>query len=184
VNQVILLTGPVGAGKSSVAEAICERFDRMVHVDLDLLHHAVKAGYRHPWLDDPQAAEQRVLAVRNAAAMTREAIALRYAVVIDGIALAADAAIYRERLDGIESNVHFVLLLPTLEATLDRDAAREPSNPDRVRALHETFTQQSSEGALPGAVIDSTGDENAAMTADRVQDVVASGEALFTAGSA
>ena len=32
MQQVILVTGPAGAGKSSVAAALCERFDRMVHI--------------------------------------------------------------------------------------------------------------------------------------------------------
>jgi hypothetical protein len=34
-------------------------------------------------------------------------------------------------------------------------------------------------GLLPGAVIDSSNDANAALTADRVLDAVAGGEALF-----
>ncbi|HJM90120.1 MAG TPA: AAA family ATPase [Dehalococcoidia bacterium] len=185
MNQVILLTGPAGAGKSSVAEAICERFDRMLHVSMDDIRHWVKAGYRHPWLDSPQAAEQRELATRNAASVASNAIALRYAVVIDDVILADDAERYREQLAGLDCNVHFVLLLPTLETAVarDRDRAADVSAPDRVRPLHEQFARESQAGALPGAVIDSTGDANAAMTADRVQDVVASGEALFIAGS-
>ena len=64
MNQVILLSGPPGAGKTLVGEALCERFDRMVHVEVDDLRHWVKAGYRHPWVGDRQAAEQLELAGR------------------------------------------------------------------------------------------------------------------------
>ena len=85
MQQVILVTGPAGAGKSSVAAALCERFDRMMHIEVDALRHMVRAGYRHPWLEDAQAAEQRVLAVRNAMAIARECVAMRYAVVIDDV---------------------------------------------------------------------------------------------------
>ena len=191
MNQVILITGPAGAGKTSVSEAICERFDRMMHVQVDLLREWVRAGYRQPWLDDPQAAERRalptgrLLSVRNAVAIAREAIALRYAVVIDDVIFAEDIEHYREALSGIGCNVHFLLLLPELETAVARDGGRSAgvSAPDRVRPLHETFARESAAGLLPGAVIDSTRDENAPLTADRVLDAVASGDALFIANT-
>ncbi len=176
---MIIVTGPAGAGKSSVAEAICERFDRMLHVEAQELRHLVKAGYRQPWLDEPQAAEQRLLGVRNAVAIARESIALRYAVVIEDIVLAERVEQYREALAGIGCNVHFVLLLPTLEVALARDAARSYQIPEHVRALYADFARESSQGLLPGVVIDSSEDRDAALTADRVMDAVASGEALL-----
>ena len=176
---MILLTGPAGAGKSAVSEAICERFDRMLHVEVDTLRHWVKAGYRAPWLDEPQAEEQLLLAVRNAAAIARNAIALRYSVVIDDVIFSDTVERYREALRGIDCHVHFALLLPDLETTLARDAARPYSVPERARALHEALAQQSEAGVLPGVVLDSTHDADAARTADRVLDAVAAGEALF-----
>ena len=179
---MIIVAGPAGVGKSSVAEAICERFDRMLHIEVDLLRHWVKAGYRHPWLDDPQAAEQALLSVRNAVAIARESIALRYAVVIEDIVSAERVELYRRAFDGIECNVHFVLLLPSLEVALARDATRS-YQAKHVRGLHADFTRESAAGLLPGAAIDSSEDGDAALTADRVMDAVASGAALFIAGS-
>ena len=35
MNQIIVISGPPGAGKTSVANALCERFDRMLHVEVD-----------------------------------------------------------------------------------------------------------------------------------------------------
>ena len=184
MNQIILVTGPAGAGKSAVSEAICERFDRMLHIEGDRLRSFVKAGYRHGWADDPQAAEQRLLAVRSAAAIAREALALRYAVVIDDVIFAEQAGLYREALRDVGCNVHFALLLPALATAIARDHARSAdiSAPERVRPLHDDFSRQSAGGLLPGALIDSTDDENARLTADRVLDAVASGEALFLEG--
>ncbi len=183
MHQVILLSGPAGAGKSSVAEAICERFDRMLHVEVDTLRHWVKAGYRHPWTGDRQTEEQRLLATRNASAIARESIALRYAVVIDDVIPPSEAARYRETLAGIPSFVHLVTLLPSLEVTLARDRGRAASIPDRVRALHAEFARDASSGALSGYVLDSSTDANAALTADRVLEAVARGDALLLAAS-
>jgi gluconate kinase len=182
VQQVIILTGPAGVGKSAVAAALCERFDRMVHVEVDALRHMVRAGYRHPWLEDEQAEEQRQLAVRNAAAITRECIATRYAVVIDDVVPPDAAARYREALVSVDASVHFVTLLPSLEVALERDAGRSGSIPDRVRALHVEFMTWHNTGALPGAALDTSHDADAAVSADRVQDAIARGVALFFEG--
>jgi adenylate kinase family enzyme len=179
VNQVIIVSGPAGAGKSAVAEAICERFDRMIHIEVDALRHWVKAGYRHPWAGDQQAAEQRLLATRNASAIARESVALRYAAVIDDVVLPEQVGQYREALAGLPTHVHLVTLLPSLEAALARDHGRSASIPDRVRELHSELLAATHDGSLPGAVIDSSHDANAALTADRALDAVARGDALF-----
>ena len=96
MNQIILLSGPPGAGKTSVAEALCERYDRMLLVEVDDLRHMVRAGYRHPWVDDHQAHEQLQLGARNAAAIALESVAARYAVVITDVVTAAAVDWYRD----------------------------------------------------------------------------------------
>jgi adenylate kinase family enzyme len=182
-QQVIVVTGPAGAGKTAVAEALCERFDRMLHVDVVVLRHFVRAGYRHPWVEDAQAVEQRELSVRNALAIARESVATRYAVVIDDVVYGPVVEMYRMFSEGLGAPLHFVTLLPSLEVTLARDAARSASTPERVRALHLEFMREAQAGSLPGAILDTSNDANAHMTADRVQDAVANGSALFLAGA-
>jgi hypothetical protein len=52
-----------------------------------------------------------------------------------------------------------------------------------VRALHLEFAREAQVGSLPGAVLDTSSDTNPQMTADRVQDAVANGSALFLEGA-
>lgn len=182
MNQVLILTGPPGAGKSSVAQAICERFDRMIHISVDDLRHWVKAGYRHPWMEDAQTHEQRRMATANAAALARNAVDFRYAAIIDDVVYEpGDVAGYREALAGINAEVQFVTLLPTLEVTLARDASRsDASLPERVRTLHAAYASAIAAGTLPGAVIDSGPDADEWVSADRVQDAISRGLAVFS----
>ncbi len=183
MNQVIVISGPPGAGKTSVAAAICERFDRMLHVEVDELRGWVKAGYRQPWAGDRQAREQLELAVRNACAIARETTAMRYAVVITDVVLPWQARLYRELLAplGADAPAHLVTLLPTLDVALQRDATRgHDSLPERVRAVFGEISAAIVDGALPGAILDTSRDADAQVTADRVQDLVARSESLLS----
>lgn len=182
MNQVLILTGPPGAGKSSVAQAICERFDRMIHIPVDDLRHWVKAGYRHPWMEDAQTHEQRRMATANAASIARNAIGFRYAAIIDDVVYEpGEVAAYREALAGIDADVQFVTLLPSLEVTAARDRGRgDASIPERVRTLHAAFAEAVRAGTQPGAVVDSGADADAWATADRVQDAISRGLAIFS----
>ena len=97
--------------------------------EVDTLRHMVRAGYRHPWLEDAQAAEQRQLSVRNAMAMARECVAMRYAVVIDDVVYGPVVDMYRLAMDELGAPLQFVTLLPRLDVALARDAV------DRVHAV-------------------------------------------------
>lgn len=174
---MLLVNGPPGAGKTSLTLAVAERYDRMLRIEVDTLRQWVCAGYRHPWAGDAQWDEQRLLATRNAAAVTRETIAARYAAVIDDVAFGEDLDAYRDALDGIDALVQVVTLLPDLETTLARDAGRNDA--DRVREVHARFAAEAEAGALPGAVLDTSGDASAYETAERLMDVLATGAAVL-----
>ena len=174
---MLLVNGPPGAGKTSLTFAVAERYDRMLRIEVDTLRQWVCAGYRHPWAGDAQWDEQRLLATRNAAAVTRETIAARYAVVIDDVAFADDLVAYRDALEGIDALVQVVTLLPDVETTLTRDAGR--NEPERVREVHARFAEEAEAGALPGAVLDTSDDASAYATAERLMDVLATGAAVL-----
>ncbi len=179
MNQIILLSGPPGAGKSSVAEALCERFDRMLHVEVDELRHMVRAGYRRPQVDDHQAIEQMELGCRNASAIALQSVAMRYSVVIADVISASAVSWYRDALARSPVRVAFVTLLPNLDEILRRDLARQHSLPDRSRVLHAQLSREAAAGDLSGVVLDSSADLGPAATADHVQDAISQGQASF-----
>lgn len=183
MNQIILISGPPGAGKTSVAEALCERFDRMLLVEVDDLRHMVRAGYRHPWVDDQQTREQLQLGARNAAAIALESIAARYSVVIADVITADAVQWYRDALAVAPVRVELVTLLPTIEATRARDSQRDAAMRERAEALHAQITQEVATGTIPGATLDTSAHANARESADAVQDAISRGRALFVSPS-
>jgi chloramphenicol 3-O-phosphotransferase len=179
LNQIIVISGPPGAGKTSVAEALCERFDRMLLVEVDDLRHMVHAGYRHPWAGDHQAVEQLELGARNAAAIALQSIAMRYSVAITDVVTADAVAWYRDAFAASSVPVELVTLLPSLETTVVRDAGRDGAMGERARTLHAELTEETRAGRIPGAILDTTAHANARESADAVQDAISRGLALF-----
>lgn len=179
MNQIILISGPPGAGKSAVAEALCERYDRMLVVEVDDLRHMVRAGYRHPWVADHQAEEQLELGARNASAIAVQSAALRYAVAIADVITAAAIGWYQDALADTRARVELVTLLPTLEATGAGDAGPGAIFYERARALHTQLSEEIAAGSIPGAVLDTSAHANARESADAVQDLIARGAARF-----
>jgi adenylate kinase family enzyme len=54
-GEVTILTGPPGAGKTTVAELIASDADvPTVHLTTDLFYRAIRAGYVPPYLPEAQ----------------------------------------------------------------------------------------------------------------------------------
>jgi hypothetical protein len=140
----------------------------------------VRAGYRHPWAGDHQAREQLELGARNAAAIALQSVAMRYSVAIADVVTAEAVDWYRDALAGALTRVELVTLLPTLEATLARDGARDTSIAARAAELHAQLIREIAAGAIPGVVLDTTGHADARESADAVQDAISRGQALFS----
>ena len=178
--QIVILTGPSGAGKSATAEALCERYDRTVHIETDVFFSWIRMGYVDPMRPESDR-QNRMIARAAARAATAYAEDL-FAVVIDGVIGPHLLAVYLEELRSTAVAVHLAILLPSVEETLKRIGARpaahtmpEPSH----RALYDQFVAH---GAFAGVLIDNTG-LDAQSTADRVMDACGRGEALVLAPS-
>jgi adenylate kinase family enzyme len=79
---ILVLTGPPGAGKSTVADLVTERFDPSAHVESDWFWTTIVRGHIAPWLPEADAQNRSVL--RACAAATAELALGGYTVVVDG----------------------------------------------------------------------------------------------------
>lgn len=132
---VLALTGPTGAGKSTVGEEIAKSFDRCVNIDADHIKHMIVSGFN----EDGTTFHEWELVGDSIGLLAHNFIDHGYDVVINGY-------IDEPAWTAIEKHAaitHKVLLLPEISVVKERDAGRSPDiqmGTDSVEEHHEYFS--------------------------------------------
>ncbi len=168
-GTVIILTGPPGAGKSTVSSALARSFARGVHLHTDDFWHYIVAGAIPPY--DPASAPQNqtVMDVIAGAAFTYAAGG--FTTVLDGIVGPWMLHHFVDRMFGIA--VHYVVLRPNRDVALARAQAR--TSPDALideQPILAMWDQFASIGKFETNVLDTSTDDPRS-TIDRVTHAVA-----------
>jgi len=82
-GSVLILTGPPGAGKTTVARLLAKSSPRAAHVESDSFFHFIGSGYIEPW--KTEAHEQNVVVMRIVAAAAAGYADAGYFTIVDGI---------------------------------------------------------------------------------------------------
>ena len=169
---IIILSGPPGAGKSTVAPLLAEHFALSVVVPMDDFFHFIRSGYIPPFL--PDAAAQNEVVTRVLAGAAARYASGGYAVILDGVVGPWFLDVYLEAARADQLEIHFVVLRPSSEIAMARAVDRHPHqlrDPEPVAGLHAALSDL---GGLEGHVVDS-GLIGPASTAKLVLDGLESG---------
>jgi chloramphenicol 3-O-phosphotransferase len=116
-----IISGAPGAGKSSVSDALCQRFARAVHIPVDDIRDWVKSGFASPVEWTAETSRQFALARRGAARIAADYAEAGFVTVLDDVIRESQLDQYADSLGNIP--LRKVLLNPSLETVLARNAA-------------------------------------------------------------
>jgi predicted kinase len=121
---VIVVTGIMAAGKSTVAQLLAEALPRAAHVRGDVFRRMIVRGRVSPSPDAPQRAlrEQLTLRYRLSAHTADEYAAAGFTAVVQDIVLGADLPRYLQRLRSRPR--HLVVLAPDPAVVAQRERGR------------------------------------------------------------
>lgn len=123
VPQVIVVTGVMAAGKSTVSQLLAERFSRAVHLRGDVFRRFVVTG-RVDMSPQGEPEARRQLALRHAiAAQTANSyVAAGFTVVVQDLFVGATLEPFVDQL--VERPVSLVMLAPDVAVVMQRESER------------------------------------------------------------
>ena len=144
MGEVIVVSGPPGVGKSTVARAVADLYDPSALVVGDDFFSYLRRGSIEPWLPEADAQNRAVLEAAGAACGR---LSERFTVVYDGVLWPPYTALFATAAG---RTVHYAVLLPALDVCLQRvrDRGEHPFT-DQAAASDMWHSFDSAMGGLP-----------------------------------
>ena len=137
---VYLITGPMAAGKSTVAGLLALCFERGVHLEGDVFRRSIVSGRVEMTPDaSPEAVEQLHLRYQLAAAAADRYFEAGFSVALEDVVAGPILGDWRTMIRS--RPCHVIVLLPSVEALAARDLARDRMGYGAwtVEQLHDGF---------------------------------------------
>jgi predicted kinase len=168
-GELLILTGPPGAGKTTIAEALAAACDPpLVHLPSDRFWRFIRKGALPPYLPAARRQNEAVVAALAAAggAFTRGG----YFVVLDGVV----GPWFLEPFRRLGVPLHYVVLRPSLAVALTRAQGRGAGALTASGPIRDLYRQFSALGEFEAHAIDTSG-HTAADTLAAVRAALARG---------
>lgn len=146
MSKIVLITGPAGSGKTTVANELVKLFEKSARVEVDYIRKMIINGYVKPYPHTEEAENQIRISVKNACAIARNLVKVSFDVFIDDVVVSKDLLdFYYSQLKGYDFRVF--LLLPSRDKVKERDTGRDKTAilGERALQLHDKFSLRKEE---------------------------------------
>src|SRR5665213_2976691 len=121
-GMLLILTGPPGAGKTTVGAIIASESPHSACIQSDWFWTTIVNGHIPPW--EPVADRQNRVMISSALAAARQMVAGGYSTVLEGVIGPWRFDLVRDELDACTAPVVYAVLRPDLEVCLTRAVRR------------------------------------------------------------
>ncbi|MCK8503273.1 AAA family ATPase [Myxococcus fulvus] len=173
--RVILVSGPSGVGKSTVARRLAEQSPeaRAVHLPSDDFYAYVRKGYLEPWRTE--AHDQNITVMNTLVASATAYAAGGYEVVVDGVIGPWFFAPWLAAARAHPLDLRLVILLPDEARTVARAQARTTSDALTEAAVLRGIWRGFRDASLPEGHVLDTSEQDAAATVGTVRLAITEG---------
>ncbi|MGD7044896.1 AAA family ATPase [Jeotgalibacillus proteolyticus] len=162
MRTVYVVSGPAGAGKSTISQALAGTLSSSACVEGDVVNHMVAGGYQPPWKSE------RLLELtwKNIADLSRNFVQSGMDVVIDYVAFPQEVIRLKQRLrEQADCKIKYIVLQVEAEELIRRDRLRPVSQQMGLRSI-ELARQFDEYGINQKFRLDTTG-----MNEDQIDEI-------------